>query len=346
MIKCLVWDLDDTLWQGTLSEDEQVELRPNIKETLRKLDERGILQSIASRNESKRTRKKLVEFEIDHYFLFPQFSGASKVASIQRIAREMNIGMDTIAFIDDNPYERYEVSVYLPEVRIYTADAANSLILLPEFQYSLSHTGGERRRHMKLRMESQREEKSFNGSREAFFRSCEMELTLRRPREEDASRMAELVSRTTQFNNRVQMISPTTIQSYVQGEENHELYVGQFKDRFGDHGLVAMTMIQLCDVTAEITLFCMSCRMEGRGIGSAFLGSILYRLYKDNPILREVIFRYRPHKRNRPLLLLLQSLGFSKDNGSADEWIFKMELPCAYEGSPWVSLRMEGEEVE
>lgn len=345
MIKCLIWDLDDTLWQGTLSEDEDVELRPGIKETLLELDGRGIIQSIASRNDPEKASQKLIELGIEHYFLYPQFSRGSKVASLRKIVREMNIGMDTIAFIDDNPYERYEVSLYLPEVYVYDADVAAGLSLLPEFQSSLSQTGTERRQYMMMRWERQLAEKRFSGSREEFLRSCEMVLTLRSARQADRMRLAELASRTTQFNNLVQAPSLTVIQQYLQAERRH-LYVGQLQDLFGHHGIVAMAMIQAHGTTAEIELFCISCRMEGRGIGTAFMGGILSRMHQDWPFLQEVACRYRQHKRNRPALLLLQSLGFSRSKQMDGEMTFRHSLPYGYTGSPWIRLEMEGGCVE
>ncbi|GAA0391470.1 HAD-IIIC family phosphatase [Paenibacillus motobuensis] len=151
MIKCLIWDLDDTLWQGTLSENGEVKLRPGIREVLRTLDHRGILQSIASRNDPDQASQKLAELGIDHFFLYPQFGWGSKTDSIRKIAQEMNINTDALAFIDDNPYERYEVSTYLPEVNVYEADDTAELPELPEFQFVISEESSKRRQQMMSR---------------------------------------------------------------------------------------------------------------------------------------------------------------------------------------------------
>ncbi|WP_019639538.1 HAD-IIIC family phosphatase [Paenibacillus fonticola] len=344
MIKCLIWDLDDTLWQGTLTENGHVELRPGIRETLLELDKRGVMQSICSRNEPERVNQKLIELRIDHYFLYPQFSKGSKVSCIQKIAKELNIGLDTVGFIDDNPYERYEVSLYVPEVYVYDADAAVRLPSLPEFHGSVSRTGAERRQLMMMRMERQLAEKRFSGSREEFLRSCEMELRLRSAKAEDVIRLVELASRTTQFNNLVQAPNLTEIQLYLQAERS-QLYVAQLKDRFGNHGIVAMAMVLVHDVTAEIELFCISCRMEGRGIGTVFMEGILSRMYQDWPSLQRVMCRYRPNKRNRPTLLLLQSLGFNRILQTEEEWIFMLPLPYEYKGLSWIHLKMEGASI-
>src|SRR5215207_9813937 len=109
-IKCVVWDLDDTVWDGILLEDREVKLRPHVVRILETLDGRGILHSIASRNDRDLALAKLQEFGLDEYFLYPQINWGSKAASIARIAQDLNIGLDAIAFVDDQPFEREEVA--------------------------------------------------------------------------------------------------------------------------------------------------------------------------------------------------------------------------------------------
>src|SRR5881296_3740569 len=89
-IKCVVWDLDNTLWEGVLLEDEQVVLRPQVPEIIKTLDSRGILQSIASRNDHAKAIDQLRAFGLDEYFLYPQINWNSKASSIQAIARSIN----------------------------------------------------------------------------------------------------------------------------------------------------------------------------------------------------------------------------------------------------------------
>jgi len=342
MIKCLIWDLDDTLWQGTLSEDGEVTLRPGVREVLRTLDHRGILQSIASRNDPDRASQKLAELGIDHFFLYPQFGWGSKTDSVRKIAQEMNIGTDSLAFIDDNPYERYEVSTYLPEVYVYEADAAAELPEHPEFQFAISEESSKRRQQMMSRWERNTAEQRFCGTREEFLHSCDMKLSVRDARSGDLLRMVELASRTTQFNNLVQAPTTAFIQSYLVSE-GKSIYVGQMKDRFGDHGIVAMALVHVHDSAAEIELFCISCRMEGRGIGTAFLGAVLSRMHQDRPRLTEAVCRYRSQKRNRAALLLLRLLGFRRRLQDVQESIYALQLPYTYSGPEWIHLEMEKE---
>lgn len=153
MIKCIVWDLDDTLWEGTLREDEAaIKLLPEMASVLDTLDRRGILHSIASRNGWEQVKDKLEQLGIAHYFLSPQCHFDSKAASIERIAQELNIGLDAMAFIDNDPFERFEVNFYVPEVRTYDAGNYRELPGYPEFQAGqLTEEAANRRQYMQAR---------------------------------------------------------------------------------------------------------------------------------------------------------------------------------------------------
>src|SRR3954467_5726758 len=107
-VKCVVWDLDHTVWNGILLEDERVELRPGVLEIIRELDERGILQSVASRNDHARAMERLGALGIADYFLHPQINWAAKGQNVETIAKKLNIGLHTFLFIDDPPLERQE----------------------------------------------------------------------------------------------------------------------------------------------------------------------------------------------------------------------------------------------
>ncbi len=100
-IKLLIWDLDNTLWDGTLLEGDGVQLRPGIRETVAALDGRGILQSIASKNDYDAAVQKLQELGLNQYFLYPQINWNSKAANIQTIIQSINIGSDTVGFLYD-----------------------------------------------------------------------------------------------------------------------------------------------------------------------------------------------------------------------------------------------------
>src|SRR5205823_3850109 len=118
-VKCVVWDLDNTLWNGILGERgaEGVSLRDQAVATILALDNRGVLQSIASKNDHDEGGRALQHFGLSHFFLHPAIGWQPKSAGIRSIARRLNISTDSFAFIDDSAFERAEVTTHLPEVR-------------------------------------------------------------------------------------------------------------------------------------------------------------------------------------------------------------------------------------
>ena len=102
LVKCLVWDLDNTIWQGTLLEGDCCRLKPGIRSIIEQLDQRGILHSIASKNDRDMALKIIHSKGIANYFLFPQITWTSKVKSLQTIVKNLNIGLNALGFIDDD----------------------------------------------------------------------------------------------------------------------------------------------------------------------------------------------------------------------------------------------------
>ena len=133
LVKCLVWDLDNTLWRGTLLEDNDVRLPDEIRDVIVALDSRGILQSIASKNDYDMAWQRVEELGIAEYFVHPQIGWGRKSDSVRQIAEQLNFAINTIAFVDDQAAERAEVGYGAPEVRCYFAEEATSLPGLPEF---------------------------------------------------------------------------------------------------------------------------------------------------------------------------------------------------------------------
>ena len=150
-IKVLVWDLDNTLWDGILVEDgiDNLKLKENVVSIIKDLDSRGILLSIASKNNPDEAIKVLQKCGIDDYFLFPQISWDPKSQSIKQIVKKLNIGIDTVAFIDDSPFERAEVSQVCPEVMCIDAVEYNNLLTYPEFNVPVTSESTKRREFYK-----------------------------------------------------------------------------------------------------------------------------------------------------------------------------------------------------
>jgi FkbH-like protein len=146
-VKCIVWDLDNTVWDGVLIEDgiDGVKLKPGIREVIEELDSRGILHSVASKNNHDDAMKALEAFGLAEYFLYPQVSWGPKSIGIQRIAKSIDIGIDTLLFVDDTPFERAEVSETVPEVRVMDALDFMRLPVLPECNVPVTAESRKRR---------------------------------------------------------------------------------------------------------------------------------------------------------------------------------------------------------
>ena len=199
-IKCLVWDLDDTLWDGVLLEGDQVELRDGVRDIMRTLDRRGILHSVASRTDPEAAMRKLRELSLDRYFLYPQIGWGAKAESVQAIATSLNIGADAVAFIDDDPYERDEVAMSVPGVLCIDAASLASLPDMPEMTPRFVTDDSRRRRSM-YRAEIERQRVQEVEPPETFLASLGMVLTISEAREGDLERIDELTVRTHQLNS-------------------------------------------------------------------------------------------------------------------------------------------------
>src|SRR5439155_13254080 len=145
--KCVVWDLDNTIWRGTLAEEglEGLTLNPTIRRTVDELDRRGILQSVASKNDPEPALAALEAFGLRDYFLFPQIGWTPKSAAIERIAQLLDIGLDTFVFVDDQAFERGEVREMLPVVTVLSDADLPTLLENPLFQVPITKESVARR---------------------------------------------------------------------------------------------------------------------------------------------------------------------------------------------------------
>lgn len=200
-VKCVVWDLDNTVWNGVLLEDKEVSLRQGIREIIEALDQRGILQSIASKNEHNKAMEKLKELGIDEYFIYPQINWNSKSSSMKVLAKSINIGLDTFAFIDDQPFELEEVKFSIPEVLCIDSADLSSLLSMQEMNPRFITEDSTIRRKM-YQSDIQRNiaEENYTGTQEEFLACLDMSFAIAPVGEGDLQRAEELTVRTHQLN--------------------------------------------------------------------------------------------------------------------------------------------------
>jgi len=318
-IKCLVWDLDNTLWEGTLLEDAHVSLRAGAVEVIKTLDERGILQSVASKNEYAPAMAKLQELGLAEYFLYPQISWSSKASAVQAIAESLNIGTDTLAFIDDQPFEREEVNYALPEV--FCIDAAELLAVpgLPAFNPRFMTQDSVRRRQMyQSDIKRKQIEASFTGPQEAFLATLEMVLTIEPAQPEDLQRAEELTVRTNQLNTTGKTYSYEELDFFRQSDQ-HLLLMAGLDDKHGTYGKIGLTLINCQNPEIwTIQLLLMSCRVMTRGVGSVLINYLRTLAKQSNARLQS---QFVANDRNRMMYMTYKFANFKEIDKKSDETV-------------------------
>jgi methoxymalonate biosynthesis protein len=310
LVKCLVWDLDNTLWRGTLLENPDVALFPGIRDVIVKLDSRGILNSIASKNYFDPAWRRLQESDLAEYFVHPQIGWGRKSDSVCEIAKQLNFALDTIAFIDDLPNERAEVAFRASDIRCYAAEQATSLADLPEFSPEVVTVDARRRRQMyqaSFRRDAERE--SFAGPDEEFLRTLHLVMNIQKAGEEDLSRVEELTLRTSQMNA-TGVHYPDAVLRGLLDDPDHEVLTVTLTDRFGPHGAVGVMLLGYHRAVWHLKLLATSCRVVSFGAGAVILNWLIDQAASAGVHL---VADFRPTDRNRMMDIAYRFAGFTSE---------------------------------
>lgn len=326
-LKCIVWDLDHTIWDGILVEDgvDKLRLRPGIVEVLRATDERGILNSIASKNNPEDALEALRRFGIDEYFLYPQIGWRPKSMAIADIVRLLNIGVDTIAFVDDQPFEREEVqSVHGEVLAIDAADVAQ----IPAMQRcQVPVTDESKTRRLMYRQEERRGHalQSYAGDYAKFLLECRIQVRLLPLTDDRLMRVFELAQRTNQLNFSGNRYSVEELRSLMQRPEI-DCYVIECEDRFGAYGIVGFAVINRQGVHLLDLMF--SCRVQGKRVEHAVLRFLVRKYFEEGA--KRFVATYRRTKKNAPSGRVFEELGFAPADPAQSE-----SSTLEFRGDPW-----------
>jgi FkbH-like protein len=307
-VKCVVWDLDHTVWDGILLEDGDVPLRPGVLDIMRTLDERGILQSVASRNDADAAMARLRALGIDEYFLYPQINWNAKGQNVAQIAKSLNIALDTFLFVDDQPFEREEVQDACPDVRVVDAAELEGLLeredLNPEF---ITDDSRIRRRLYMADIQRNQAEAEFAGPSEDFLRHLDMRFTLGPCDEADLQRAEELTVRTNQLNSTGYTYDYAELNAF-RTSPHHVLMVAGLEDRFGTYGKIGLALIEKTSPEVwTLKLLLMSCRVMSRGVGTIMMSHVMRLAQQGGAILRA---EFKPNGRNRMMEVTYRFGGF------------------------------------
>jgi FkbH-like protein len=358
--KCLALDLDNTLWGGVLGEEgvNGIQLGNtypgnayrDFQAALLEASRRGVILAVCSKNNEEdvfelwRTHPALLLTQ--EHFAAWRINWQEKHHNLQEIAEELNIGLNSFVFLDDNPVERELVKSYLPEVIV--PDFPTKPYLLREFFqrlyeehfYLYQTTKEDLAKTAQYSQNSERRafQQQFS-SIEDYWRNLEMEFTISVVGPANIARIAQMTQKTNQFNLTTKRYVESELDSIAQsGGWVHCLSV---KDKFGDNGITAVSIVTFENqATAVLDSYLLSCRILGRGIETAFLKELLNRLYFSG--VRTVKAAFLPTAKNQQVESFYEKLGFEViTQGDNDEKLYQLEMKTIFTGETYYKLISE-----
>jgi FkbH-like protein len=310
-IKCVIWDLDNTLWDGILIEDgpSKLRLKPGIREVIKELDRRGILQSVASKNNASDAMDILKFWNLGEYFLFPQISWNPKSESIASIIQQLNIGADTVLFVDDSPFELEQVRAVLRDVRVLKAGEYQDLLSMPELEVPVTEESADRRKLYLLEGTRQAVKRSFKEDYRAFLRHCDIRMTLSAMTNENLERVHELTQRTNQMNFSGNRYDRSRLAAILQSP-SVDAYVIKCEDKFGSYGVVGFAIVDKREPRLTDLMF--SCRIQSKRVEHAFLAYVIDKYTSEGQ--PTFYANYRRTSRNEASGRVFTDMGFQESN--------------------------------
>jgi FkbH-like protein len=330
-IKCIVWDLDNTLWDGVLVEDgpEKLVMKQGIREIVEELDQRGILQSIATKNNHDDAMAMLKRIGMAEFFLAPQISWGPKSDAIQQIVHQLNIGLNSVLFVDDSEFERHQVSATLPDVRTIDASRYKEILSLEECDVPATAESRERRKMYHVEAQRQDLATTFADDYFAFLRHCNIQLKIRPMTDENLERVHELTQRTNQMNfsgNRYDRIVLRDIlaRSFL------DTYVLEVQDRFGSYGVVGFCIVDSREPRMTDLMF--SCRIQSKRVEHAFVTHLIRHYIAKTD--KDFQANYRKTSRNAPSGKVFEDIGMQEleVNDGVSHLVFVKEQPVVDDG--------------
>lgn len=328
-IKCVVWDLDNTLWEGVLSEGGGISLRPGAREAVLELDRRGIVQSVASKNDAAAALSRLAAFGLEDYFLCPRISWNPKSGGVKAILTALNIKPEATAFVDDSAFERDEVCHALSGIHSYDGADLPGMLALPEFQVPfITEDAANRRSMYRADLARQNAESEFEGGADAFLATLHMKLSIAPVTEHDLQRVEELTVRTHQLNSTGYTYSYEELAA-LSGDPRYIFRVCELSDDYGESGKVGLLLLENGEDALRIKLLIVSCRVMSRGIGSALLS---YATQLAARLQKRLLAEYLETEHNRIMYITYKLAGFEdvEENGGQVLLRFSQEEPLPF----------------
>ncbi len=330
--KCIVLDLDNTLWGGVLGEDgiEGIKIGGDypgkaflyFQKTLVELSKSGVILAVCSKNNEADVKEcwEKNPFNIinDKYISAYRINWNNKADNIKEIALELNIGLDSFVFIDDNPTERELVKQTLPMVEVpnFPEQPYSLPIFIEEITekyfkvYSLTDEDKKKTEEYKANAKRAREQQKFTDM-DSFIKSLEIKMKIQSANSMNISRIAQMTQKTNQFNLTTRRYTESDLNAMI--ADGAKIWCLSVSDKFGDSGITGCIIVK----HNEIDELLLSCRILGKGIEKEFIAQIL-GLLKNNG-LTELKAAYIPTAKNVQVKDYYENNGFklvTEENGT------------------------------
>lgn len=326
--KVLVLDLDNTLWGGVIGEDgiggiqldstHEGAIYQDAQREIKKIQQMGVLLAIASKNNMEDVQKvfrehpQMILKESDFVSMYVNWK--PKWENIRQMASDLNLGLDSFVFLDDNEAEREGMKFHVPEVEV--VDFPQDITMLSDciqqvyenYFWSWKLTEEDRDKTTQYRQEKEREENKKNAvSYEEYLKLLDTKIQIADISEETKARAVQLMNKTNQFNVCTIRMDELELQKYLEEKKGH-LLMAEVSDKYGNSGWVAEFLYHIEGTTALIDNFLMSCRVMGRCIEEAITYAVFDKLFTDG--ISEIWADYVKTAKNKPVEELWDKLGF------------------------------------
>jgi FkbH-like protein len=355
--KVLVVDLDNTLWGGVIGEEGMAGIKVSaeypgaayqaLQRALLDFSRKGILLAVCSKNNLDDALEAIDKHPgmllRSRHFAAMRINWTDKAQNLREIALELNVGIDSLAFFDDNPFEREQVRAALPEVTVidlpknpleYAATVRNCAVF-----ERLALSAEDQQRTEMYAAEKQRSgaEQNFQ-SKEDFFRYLEQEAELEPVSELNLARIAQLTQKTNQFNLTTRRYTETEIAEMAKKPE-WNIFSIRVRDRFGDHGLVGVAITHDEGEQCEVDTFLLSCRVIGRTVETALVAHLAESAAQRG---RKQLFGwFLPTKKNAPARDFYEQHNFVREESDATGSRWTLDLKTSTLRCPeWIKLNV------
>ena len=354
--KCLVLDLDNTLWGGIIGDDgmENIEIGHEtptaeaytaFQQYVLDLKERGVILAICSKNEEEVAKTGFDHpdsvLHVDDFVSF-HANWEPKNRNIRAIAEEINIGTDSLVFIDDNPAERQIVRDTMPEVAVPEVDPVDVFSYIRALEGAgyfepVAISEDDRKRNASYMENKQR--KALAGAMESyddFLQSLDMYAEIDAFQPIYFDRIAQLTNKSNQFNLTTRRYTRADIAQMAAEPQYITLY-GRLTDKFGDNGLVSVVIGEKIGNVLHIRLWLMSCRVLKRGMEQMMLDVLVERAMADN--CKELMGYYYKTAKNKMVAELYATFGFEKVMQDGDNTVWKLNLEGYEKQGRFIALK-------